>query len=189
MFVRHLPIPVPGAAPVLSGPAESFGNYQLSWSAVADATSYRLEEQVQGGSWGLINNDAATSHSFGGRSLSHYQYRVSGCSEAGCGPWSNTIFHEVRLPPPPPPENVKERNVNLDWEWGIEVSWSASSGATYYEVKDVFFNGNEKVHSVGSALSKTWNAFTDGLSFGDYFVRACNASECSNWVPAVKEKR
>lgn len=189
MFVRHLPVPVPGAAPLLSGPAVSTGSYSLNWNAVADATSYRLEEQSQGSDWLRISEETVTSHSFGGRSPGQYQYRVAGCSEAGCGPWSNIVVHDVRLPPPPIPQGVKERYVNLDWESGVEVSWSASPGATYYEVKDVFFSGGEKVHNVGTALSKVWNAFTDGLSFGDYFVRACNVSTCSDWAPAVKENR
>lgn len=190
MFVRHLPIPVPGAAPLLSGPAVSTGSYLLNWNEVPNATFYRLQEHAQGGSWSLISDDAATSHSFGRRLPNRYQYRVAGCSEGGCGPWSEAITHDVRLPPPPVPTNVKIRTVNLDWNSGSELSWLPSVGAKYYEIREyapAWENIPEwnNVYSVGLALEKVWDAFF----LGDIYVRACNESTCSEWAIAVWEKR
>ena len=189
-FVRHLPIPVPSVAPTLSGPAVSTGSYLLSWNEVPNATFYRLQEQAQGGAWSLISDDAAASHSFARRLPNRYQYRVAGCSEGGCGPWSETIAHDVRLPPPPVPTEVRIRTINLDWNSGSEASWLPSVGAKYYEIREyepAWENIPEwnNIYSVGLALKKVW----DGFFLGDIYVRACNESTCSEWAIAVWEKR
>lgn len=43
----------PTAAPTITAPASATGgNYIVGWTAVAGATSYRLEEQKDAGAWG-----------------------------------------------------------------------------------------------------------------------------------------
>ncbi len=187
-FVRHLPIPVPATAPVLSGPPSSTGDYQLDWSGIPDATSYRLEEQVANGSWSLMSDDATRTHSFSARAAGVYRYRVAGCSEGGCGPWSNTLEKKVILPPPSIPQNAKTRKVSLDWDWGLEVSWSPSPGAEYYEIRVSLPGWKDNMFNVGPQLSKVWNMNKEPTPIGDFSVRACNASSCSDWAPALTEK-
>ncbi|EIL88051.1 hypothetical protein UU7_17222, partial [Rhodanobacter spathiphylli B39] len=55
----------PTAAPTLSAPAtNSTGTYTVSWTGVADAATYLLEEQVDGGSWTTQQNTGAISETF-----------------------------------------------------------------------------------------------------------------------------
>ncbi len=59
----------PTAAPTVSTPAASLpGNYTVSWTAVTAATSYRLEEQVNGGGWAEVQNGSALSKAYAGKS-------------------------------------------------------------------------------------------------------------------------
>ncbi|HUA79927.1 MAG TPA: hypothetical protein VL997_06110, partial [Dyella sp.] len=71
----------PGSAPSLSGGGTSNnGSYGLSWSGVATATSYTLQESVNGGGWNNVqSNNSATSWSTGGRSNGSYRYQVQAC--------------------------------------------------------------------------------------------------------------
>lgn len=178
MFVRHLPIPVPGAAPVLSGPAESNGDYQLTWNETIDATFYQLEES-EGGGWTRISNDILISHSFAARLPSIYSYRVRGCSEAGCGPYSDALNHRVRLSIP---KSIKVQAFMFQGDAGEMVTWLGSPGAQFYEVKDVAPDGFELTYNVGDSLVKSWTYTRgQGITFGSYFVRACTALECTEW--------
>ncbi|MFL0335909.1 RHS repeat protein [Stenotrophomonas maltophilia] len=184
MFVRHLPIPVPGAAPVLSGPAESNGDYQLTWNETIDATFYQLEES-EGGGWTRISNDILISHSFAARLPSIYSYRVRGCSEAGCGPYSDALNHRVRLSIP---KSIKVQAFMFQGDAGEMVTWLGSPGAQFYEVKDVAPDGFELTYNVGDSLVKSWTYTRgQGITFGSYFVRACTALECTEWGGAVRD--
>lgn len=187
-IVRHLPIPIPTAAPSLSVPLQSTGSYTISWTTVTDASFYRFEEAISAGQWSQISEDFSSSHSFSARLLGRYQYRVAGCSEAGCGPWSETATHDVRLPPPPTPLNIITRRINLDWDTGLELSWSASSGAQYYEYKVARqeLGYESSAFNVGATLIKVWNMRRDSVPIGDLYVRACNLSACSEWGIAVR---
>lgn len=81
----------PGSAPALSVPSSNGnGTYTVSWGGVAGATSYQLQEQVNGGSWVLVQNSAAASKAFSGRSTGSYGYRVAACNVAGCSSMSAT---------------------------------------------------------------------------------------------------
>lgn len=186
--VRHLPIPVPAMAPILTIPAQSTGTYTLYWAAVADATFYRLEESVNAGGWAQISENPATSRQFASRLPGTYQYRVNACSEGGCGPWSIIGRHDVQLPAPPAPLNVTSRKVSLDWDKGLELSWSQSAGAQYYEYKaampELGYNGSPV--NVGAVLIIVWNLKKDLVPLGDLYVRACNVSACSEWTAAVR---
>jgi len=62
----------------------------VSWGAVSTATSYTLQEQVNGGSWTTIQSGSATSRAISGKSSGTYGYHVQACNSSGCGPWSGT---------------------------------------------------------------------------------------------------
>ncbi|MFA1262473.1 hypothetical protein ACDI97_13940 [Xanthomonas axonopodis pv. fascicularis] len=93
----------PSGAPSLTVPgSSSTGNYTVSWSGVATADSYRLEEQVNGGGWSEVQNAPSISWGAGGKGNGTYGYRARGRNAAGCGPYSGSGSIQVSLPPPIP---------------------------------------------------------------------------------------
>src|SRR5690606_4600527 len=70
----------PSDAPTVSAPTSSTsGSYTVSWSAVAAATGYRLEERQQGTGWIEIHDAAATSKGVSGKTNATWDYRARGC--------------------------------------------------------------------------------------------------------------
>lgn len=91
----------PTTAPTLSAPSNNAsGNYTVSWSAVSTATSYTLEEQVNGGGWTVVQTGSATSRAIVGKINGGYGYRVQACNAGGCGPWSGVSTVQVVIPAP-----------------------------------------------------------------------------------------
>ena len=95
----------PASAPSLSGPGLIFEGqpYDMSWSEVIGATTYRLEERFNSGSWLEVHNGTARIKSFPGRGQGNYDYRVRACNGAGCGPYSAIVTTPVQASCPFPP--------------------------------------------------------------------------------------
>jgi YD repeat-containing protein len=169
--------------PTLSVPSSSTsGSYTVGWNAVGAATSYTLQEQVNGGSWSTVYTGAATSKAFAGKGNGRYTYRVEGCNGGGCGGWSTTAGLTVSLPPPAPTNvynNDTIKNIKVE---SITVVWDAASTATSYNVKDL--TRGTVVYS-GTATSYGAASGAPPLDDDGYAVQACNASGCSAWVDAV----
>lgn len=87
-------IAAPAYAPSLSAPgANSTGNLNINWSGVAGSTSYRLEESANGGGWVLVHQSGGTGVTLTGKNINvAHAYRVQGCNDAGCGPYSGTAY-------------------------------------------------------------------------------------------------
>ncbi|MDQ1118062.1 YD repeat-containing protein [Pseudoxanthomonas sp. SORGH_AS 997] len=171
----------PTDAPGMSVPAASTtGSYAISWSAVAGASSYQVQENG-----GLIYNGSGTSTSIGGKGNGSYQYNARACNAGGCGPWSSTATTTVSIPPPIPsaPTGLTVRGQAVSppgtrpvlSEW--DISWSAVAGATSYQVGYNTTSG-PSVFYTGSA-TKTDYTHTGSYKFS---VRACNDSGCSAWT-------
>jgi hypothetical protein len=150
----------------------------VSWTTVSAATTYAVEEQVNGGGFTQIQNSASTSVAVSGKGNGTYGYRVRACNGAGCGPYSGTVSVTVILPPPTP------TGLSVTWHplgppddpvYRFTATWSASTGATSYEF------------SVGYTGPNTTYSWTVGELDTDqtFSVRACNANGCSAWSPAV----
>lgn len=89
----------PASAPSLSVPVSSGnGSYAVSWSSVSGATSYTLQEQINGGSWSSIYTGSAKSWSASGYAASAYGYRVQACNASGCSGWSGVKTTAVSIP-------------------------------------------------------------------------------------------
>ena len=90
-LVRKSP-PLP-AAPVLNAidNADGDGNYAVSWGAPADATSYTLEEDDNGGfsSPTTQYTGAGTSWNATGKAVGTYYYRAKASNAVGNSGWSN----------------------------------------------------------------------------------------------------
>jgi YD repeat-containing protein len=91
--------PIP-ATPSLTTPAtNATGSYTVSWTGVSNATSYTMQEQVNGGGWTTVSASAATSWAASVPNGT-YGYRVQACGFSGCSAWSGTSTTVVTIPVP-----------------------------------------------------------------------------------------
>ena len=166
---------------ITAAAANSTGSYAVSWTGVATATSYRLEERVNSGAWTQIQDSAATSASRTGKIDGTYGYRVRGCDAAGCGAYSAEASVVVTLPPaiPPVPTGLDAYYTYISLKTRYRFSWNASPDATYYEVSPGSLGYS------GSLLSFLFvrNGTPIAMSFQ---VRACNPNGCSAWSAVVQ---
>ncbi|MCC4596063.1 RHS repeat protein [Xanthomonas campestris pv. phormiicola] len=168
----------PSATPNLSAPASSAnGSYSVSWSSVATASSYQLEESGNGGSsWSEIYNAGGTSAAISGKGNGSYAYRVRACNGSGCGAYSVTATTTVLLPPSTPSLSVPGSSGTGSYS----VSWSGVATASSYQLDESGDGGSNwsQVYN-GSGTS----AGISGKGNGNYAyrVRACNGSGCSSY--------
>ncbi len=169
----------PSASPVLSGPANSPINtaYTLSWTGVPGATTYLLEEQVNGAAWNQVSNLNQLSQATQHTSAANYGYRVSACNAGGCGPVSNLVTVSVLPPPAAPDAPATIAATPAADRSSITVTWAASTGATNYVVLQQVSGGSWQPLYSGAALSTVLATPNDG-TFA-FQVQACSANGCS----------
>jgi YD repeat-containing protein len=172
-----VPVNEPAGAPTLSVPStNATGSYTVSWSAITGATSYPLQEQVNGGAWTAVQNSAATSWATSGKSNGNYGYRVQACNSSGCNAWSNVASVTVLLPPPAP----ASISAPASSSGPIAISWAASATATIYGLDQSVNGGAWAQVYANSATSTTVTAGASGsYSFRAY---ACNGSGCTGYA-------
>jgi len=125
----------PAAVPILTAPGQNIdGSYTVSWTAVATATGYKLEESTNGGAWTLIHNAATRSKALSGKAAGSYRYRVSSCNAAGCGPFS-VIGTVTEIDPPTGVPTLSAPAISYNGA-NYTVSWTAVSGATGYKLQE-----------------------------------------------------
>lgn len=174
--INLVPAPSVTGAPTLTVPAtNTTGNFTVSWSGIADATSYSLQERVNGGAWSTIQTGSPTSRAISGKSNGTYGYQVQACNSTDCGPWSSVASSTVLLPPSAP----ASLSVPTTSSGNVAVSWSASSTATSYTLQHRLGAGTWGTVYSGGAVSKTVAESVTGSY--TYQVQACNASDCSGW--------
>jgi hypothetical protein len=119
---RSLAIPT---APVLNtiSNADGDGNYTVSWSSSAGATTYTLEEDDNIGfsSPSTVYSGASTSKAISGKGIGTYYYRVRAYNTSGSSGWSNVVSVMVTVLPPPCPQAG---------EWNGTTSQGGSIGFT-----------------------------------------------------------
>ncbi|HVI26067.1 MAG TPA: RHS repeat protein [Xanthomonadaceae bacterium] len=165
----------PATAPALSAPASDYdGAYTVSWAAVNGASSYSLEEGVNGGTWRTAYSGGAVTKTFSGKSSGGYAYRAKACNAAGCGPASAAKTVQVTLPPASAPVPSAPA---LSSTGSYTVSWAAVAGASSYALEERFNSGSWTGVYSGSALSKALSGRSQGTYA--YRLRACNAAGCS----------
>ena len=162
-------------APTLTAPAtNATGSYTVSWTAVAGATGYVLEESVGAGGWAQIQNAAATSKALSGKGNGTYNYRVTACNSGGCGPVSAVDSTVVSVPAPSAPTLTGPATYQTVRNY--TVTWSSVAGATSYQLEESTIGGAWSQVYNGAGTSMAFSAKPDG-DYG-YQVRACNAYGC-----------
>lgn len=168
--------PIPASAPALSVPSINYtGSYTISWGGIANATSYTLQEQVNGGGWTTVQANGSGSWSTAGRGAATYGYRAQACDVTGCGPWSGTSTVVVAAPSAAPGLSVPANNATGSYT----ISWSGVTGATSYTLQEQVNGGGWSTAQNSAATS--WNA--GGQSNGSYGfqVQACDPVGCGPW--------
>lgn len=174
----------PANPPAVSAPASSTsGSYTVTWSSVALATTYALDEAKDGGAWTTIHNGSGNSVARSSLPDGAYQYRARACNAGGCSGYSTPVTTTVTLPAPQPPGAPATLTVPSSASTGstFTVSWSAVVGATSYELYRNRSQQGWTSEYVGGATSKTQN-----LNFAavyQYRARACNANGCGAYSP------
>jgi YD repeat-containing protein len=166
----------PATAPALSVPATSAtGSYTVSWGNVSTATSYTLQQSINGGGWSTVYSGSATSQAVNGEGNGTYAYQVRACNAGGCGAWSATATTVVTHPPASAPSlTVPATSATGSYT----VSWSAVSGATNYTLQQSVNGGGWSTAYSGSGTNQSFN-LADGTY--TYQIQACNAGGCGPW--------
>lgn len=167
----------PTGVPTLTAPTSSTtGSIAMSWTAVAAATDYQLEESVNGGTYQQILLDSATSMTRTGRQNGTWSYRVRACNPAGCAAYSAEKSTLVTLPPSTVPTVTTPDN---NATGSYTVTWSSVTSATRYELEERQVAGAwDNVHDA-AATSKAITGKTAGSWL--YRARGCNGTACGAW--------
>lgn len=168
---------IPSAPSAINAPGTSNGPITVGWSSSAYATSYTLEQSVNGAAWGAIYSGAATSFAFSVGTTANYAYRVKACNANGCGGYATSGRVVVTIPPSSAPVVSAPGTTSTS---SYTVAWSGVSGATSYDLQ-------ERVNGSGWSTVQSANALSWGASgklhnttYG-YIARACNAGGCGPW--------
>lgn len=164
----------PTEAPVLTLPAQSSGSYVLSWTAVARASGYVVEQETNASNtWVVIAPAAgqvedALLRNFSGQAVATYRYRVKAANAAGSGPVS--LIHSHTVSALVPVLTVPATNTTGSYS----VSWTSVPGATRYALQEKKGTGSYvTVQSDGSTSSSRTRKGTGRYT---YQVRACTGA-------------
>jgi len=165
----------PATAPTLSVPASGYnGSYRVQWTSASGATSYALEQSLNGGAWTVAYSGAALLANLSGQAAGSYGYRVRGCNPIGCGPYSATTTVQVIYPPGMVGTLTAPAISN---NGTYTVSWSSASGASSYSLLEAVNGGGWVQLPHVSATSIGFSGKSAGTY--QYVVAACNGAGCS----------
>jgi hypothetical protein len=135
------------------------GNYTVSWSGVGWATTYRLQEALQGAGWATIHDEGATQRALYGRPEGAMQV-------------------QVQMPPPVPlgPTVWYERLAAFRTRYSI--FWGDAGTSTGFEVTG-------PVSCMTSSETNCVIEVNKAPSAVPFQVKACNAAGCSAWTDPV----
>lgn len=97
-YIRLTP-PPPGQPSVAAiENSDQNGNYTIAWGAIANATAYELQEQLNGGSWTLIYSGTATNHTVTNKANGNWCYQARALNTAISSEWSSAQCVTVNTP-------------------------------------------------------------------------------------------
>lgn len=148
------------APATLTYPAADYnGFYPVSWSAVAEASTYLLDRSTNGGgTWASIYSGANTSFNEASLAIGLYRYRVKaiGCAESAYNTGATDCNVQVVLAP------AWFKYPIYDPDCNIPILWSASAEANNYEL--------EYSTNAGGAWTPKYSG--NALSYGHMAVAA-----------------
>jgi len=174
----------PGTAPALSAPASGLnGNYTITWSTVAGANKYSVEELPNGGSWSVHSEVASSSLSFSGKPTGNYSYRVRAGNNAG---WSAVYSNTVSVASLQPPSSTVVSAPQASSTGTFTVSWNGVPLATEYRLEQSANGGGWGEIQRDGSTQRSISQGADGTYA--YRVLACNAAGCSGYSNEVSTR-
>lgn len=142
----------------------------LSWTAAAGATSYEVK---RGASGTVATVSSGRSHTFSGLTAStSYTLYVRAKNSSGTSDWVSIAARTKGIPDVPTDLTVNTTRT------GATLSWTATDGATSYEVKR---GASGTVATVSSGRTHTFSGLTANTLYTLY-VRAKNSNGTSAWT-------
>src|SRR6266540_3823450 len=171
----------PPAAPTnLTATAASSSQINLNWTGSSGATNYNvLRSTTSGGPYSQVAS-GVTSTSFSDTGLAAgttYFYVVQACNGSGCSGNSNQASATTPSnSPPPAPTNLTAAGQDSQ----VSLTWTASSGATSYNVLRSTTNGGPYNQIAGGVTTTSYldTGLTNGTTYY-YVVRAVNGAGTS----------
>ncbi|MEL6185107.1 MAG: hypothetical protein AAFU79_10820, partial [Myxococcota bacterium] len=148
----------------------------VSWNRTAITERYEVQVQENGGVWRshATVTDPTSSTTFLARRVGNYRFKVKSCNNFGCSPWTTSGNLQVGNPPSRPSLTVRsERCYGMN-----QVSWTAVSGATRYELWRSSSSRWTSPVRVQSGTSRSFFSNTSNTVW--YRVKACNTVGCSS---------
>ena len=158
--------------------AQSASEISLSWSAIADATHYKLYRSAGGGSFEQIGGDIGET-AYGDSGLeanTSYDYELEACNGNGCSARSAAFSATTALGAPTSGLSATAQSASE-----ISLSWSAVAGAMHYKLYRSAA-GVGSFDQIGGDIGPTDYVDDDGLAANtsyDYELEACNGNGCS----------
>ncbi|WP_444901929.1 RHS repeat-associated core domain-containing protein [Microbulbifer sp. SSSA007] len=152
------------------------GSVTVSWSQVAGADKYVLQEQKNNGSWTQVYSGSGTQTTLSGRGSDSYIYRVAAVKGSVTTAFKSSSTVIVSRPPAVP------GNLTLPGSstGAYSVSWSPVTGAARYILAQ---SGNASGSWSLAGTSKPFSQSSNGNY--SYRVRACKTyggvEACSGW--------
>jgi len=167
----------PPATPTGLTATAGVGQVSLSWTASSGATSYSVKRSTTSGAEVAISS--ATSPSYTDSTVTGgttYYYVVSATNSNGSSGNSNEASATPTVAVPAAPTSLTATPGNAQ----VSLTWTASAGATSYNVKRSTTSGSEATISSPTGTSYTDSTVTNGTKYY-YVVTAVNtAGESAN---------
>ena len=159
----------------LTASAQSGSAISIIWSAVADATHYKLYRSTVGGSFAQIGGDIAATVTVdsGLAANTSYKYQLESCNDNGCSDRSAAVSATTALPPPPAPTATAQSDS------AISITWSAVADATHYKLYRATDGGSFDQIGERIAATVTVDSGLDANTLYKYQLESCNGNGCS----------
>ena len=160
--------------------AQSDDAISITWSAVADATHYKLyRATVSGGLLTPIGGEIATTE-YVDRGLdanTSYYYRLESCNGNGCSERSSEVS-AMTYPAAPDAPEIPTADTQSDSE--IEIRWSEVARAMHYKLYRSTVSGGSYSQTGGDIAATRYRDSALSVKTAYYYqLEACNSGGCS----------
>jgi hypothetical protein len=174
-----------------TGVSASDGSYTdkvlVSWAASTGATYYQVFRNTTNSSAGATSLTSSHSSSpYDDTSAAvgtTYYYWVKACNSGGCSGFSasDSGYRASEVTTPSPPTGVSASDGTYSDK--VQIAWTASAGATYYQVFRYTSNNSSSATSLTSSHSSSPYDDTSAAVGTTYYywVKACNSGGCSGF--------